>query len=421
MIDRMGAFVAIGLVLVAHGVSAQTVVRGGKPHELFAHGLKSSPTAVSAARNEFDRLKTVSPTDPRINYAYGLVLINQHRYRQAIPLVENYLQKAPNDLQARQALLHTQMLDRNYAAALASSLALAEMIRTRGTSNDTEHVAEASRFLGTAFGYLEIRGAAALPSDRLSNAKNRVLSELGEPRLDAFDQGRRAALTLFQQAEEDIQANQSRAQAANEQQREEVQSSLSGDRNKAVTERTAAQQSGEQLRDAQREYDIVVRQALPLVRDRTQISVQMVAIQVEISSLVMSGTSGQGALGANPGAMGFTERVQANSLSIALAGLNRQALDLDRRIMALQTRAGELVTSGAKASEELAESTAALAKSEKRAKNLEKQLAKAERKAATKAAAAKAPAISGRMAQFSTYAPFPYEEERQRVLSWYAK
>ena len=64
---------------------------------------------------------------------------------------------------------------------------------------------------------------------------------------------------------------------------------------------------------------------------------------------------------------------------MALAGLNRQALDLDRRILALQTRdAGELVTAGAKASEELAESTAALAKSEKRAKNLEKQLARAE-------------------------------------------
>ena len=80
-----------------------------------------------------------------------------------------------------------------------------------------------------------------MASDRLSKAKNRVLSELGDPYLDAFDRGRKAALALFQQAEDDLQAIQSRTHAANEQQREEVQSTLAGDRTKAVSERTAAQ------------------------------------------------------------------------------------------------------------------------------------------------------------------------------------
>jgi hypothetical protein len=421
MIIRAKAFVAIGFVLAANGISAHGGERGGKPDALLACGMKNSPTAVSTARDEFDRLKTVSPNDPRINFAYGLVLINQHRYRQAIPFVESYLLIEPNDLQARQTLLHTQMLDRNYAAALVSCQTIAEMIHSRGESIDARQTTAAANFLGTVFGYLEIRGAAAMASDRLSKAKNRVLTELGEGYLDEFDRGRQAALALFQQAEDDLQAIQSRTQAANEQQRAEVQSTLAGDRTKAVTDRNAAQQSGEQLREAQREYDVVVQQVLPLVRDRTQISVQLMAIQGELSSLLMSATPGQIARRSNPNSIGFAERVQANSLSLTLASLNRQALDLDRRILALQTRAGELVTSGAKASEELAESTAALAKSEKRAKNLEKQLARAERKAATKAAAAKAPAITGRMAQFSTYAPFPYEQEKERVLSWYAK
>ena len=97
-------------------------------------------------------------------------------------------------------------------------------------------------------------------------------------------------------------------------------------------------ESGEQLRDAQREYDVVVQQAVPLVRDRTQISVQMMAIQGEINSLIMSGTSSQLASRGSPGGIGFFEAPpQVNSLSMALAGLNRQALDLDRRILALQT------------------------------------------------------------------------------------
>ena len=146
-----------------------------------------------------------------------------------------------------------------------------------------------------------------MASDRLSKAKNRVLTELGEGYLDEFDRGRQAALALFQQAEDDLQAIQSRTQAANEQQRAEVQSTLAGDRTKAVTDRNAAQQSGEQLRKAQREYDVVVQQVLPLVRDRTQISVQLMAIQGELSSLLMSATPGQIARRSNPNSIGFAD------------------------------------------------------------------------------------------------------------------
>ena len=120
MIIRAKAFVAIGFVLAANGISAHGGERGGKPDALGVRHEEFTDRGVHRA-DEFDRLKTVSPNDPRINFAYGLVLINQHRYRQAIPFVESYLLIEPNDLQARQTLLHTQMLDRNYAAARSAA------------------------------------------------------------------------------------------------------------------------------------------------------------------------------------------------------------------------------------------------------------------------------------------------------------
>ena len=90
MIARTSASVAIGLLLAAHGVSAQ--VWSGPANRMRA--LRSRPEECTQCgvhrAEEFDRLKANSPNDTRINYAYGLVLINQHRYRQAIPFVESF-------------------------------------------------------------------------------------------------------------------------------------------------------------------------------------------------------------------------------------------------------------------------------------------------------------------------------------------
>jgi hypothetical protein len=404
-----------------------------RPNKLFAAGAKNTPPSVNAARDEYTRLKKIAGADPQLDYAYGLVLMNQGRNRLAIPLIESYVKRNDADLVARRMLLHAQMLDRQYSAALTTCVDVASCVGVPLAGDQPDELTELTEFIGTIFGYLELRGPAAFAPTSVMTARNQVISRIGELNLASFDKGRRAALSLHHVAEAAREAKLAKEQADDEQERRQAQAKLSGNRDKSGETRQTAQQSGDQLRESQREYDVVARQLLSINVDRLQIGAQITVVQSEIVALSQiqdSGTVDQ----RNPAPTTRTITITSYSyrsdpvraalitaLANALASLNRQALDLDRRILALQTRAGELVAAGAKASEELAESTAALAKSEKRAKNLEKQLARAERKAATKAAAAKAPAITGRMAQFSTYAPFPYEQEKERVLSWYAK
>ena len=111
-------------------------------------------------------------------------------------------------------------------------------------------------------------------------------------------------------------------------------------------------------------------------------------------------------------------RVQLSSLSLTLARLNKQAFDMDRKIAGLQARGKELNVKGAHEAEAIAESEELAARADKRARALEKTAA---RKAAAPPTSAKATAIAAKIAVFSTYAPFPYEEEQQRVLGWFTK
>lgn len=419
---------------IALGCGAGTLLAAEsarRPDRLLTAGEKNTPAAVEIARQTYEQLKHAAADDSRLDYAYALVLINQARYRSAAGLIENYLRTNPNDLAAMRVMLHAQILDRRYAAATRSGEALAARIERPKSADRPEELAAGAELLGTMFGYLELRGSAAMSPEQVSASKNRVLKKIHGSTLSAFDQGRQVALSLYQQADADRETKLQKQQIEVEEVRSQAQARLAVTRDKSGETRQSAQESGEQLREWQREYDVLAQQLLTFTRDRIQIGTQITGVQAEI--VAMSQTQDPGILDLRDPISRGPDRatrvtttdplraVQISALANALASLNRQALELDRRILALQTRAGELVAAGAKASEELAESTAALAKSEKRAKNLEKQLARAERKAATKAAAAKAPAVTGRMAQFSTYAPFPYEQEKERVLSWYAK
>ena len=105
---------------------------------------------------------------------------------------------------------------------------------------------------------------------------------------------------------------------------------------------------------------------------------------------------------------------QARTLAISLGRLNKQAFDMDRQILGLKIRAAKLMGDGTKAAELLEESATLSAKAEKRAAALERQLNRIKTPAAARSSTPRSAAPTGRMAQFSTYVPFPYEQERER-------
>jgi hypothetical protein len=203
---------------------------------------------------------------------------------------------------------------------------------------------------------------------------------------------------------------------------------------KAAVEREGQHAAAENTAESQRELRVVQQQLRSLAQDRTLLSAKIVALQASLQELSTpsftesSRVNNRGGDTPRPGdvftridttvtrTMPLDRMAQAQSIALALATLNKQAFDMDRLILSLQTRGAELTGVSQAEFKKLAESQAEAEKAAKKAEKLSKQLERQE------AAVKKRPAgPTGRMLRFSTYAPLPYEQETKRVLSWFEK
>jgi hypothetical protein len=110
----------------------------------------------------------------------------------------------------------------------------------------------------------------------------------------------------------------------------------------------------------------------------------------------------------------LTVFVQLNALHNTLAILNARALDLDKRLLALDAEGAQLRQKGNDESQALADSQAIARQSEKRATVLERQAQRLDT-----AQTARAGVLTAQMKRLGTYLPLPYEGETQRVLGWF--
>ncbi len=405
--------------------------------KLFDLGMKNTPPAVKAARQTAVRLKRANMKDMRVDYAFGVVLANQRRYDDAIRLLERYLKTQPRDFAAHQVKIWAEMQNKRYADVLKSAAAISKQLPVVPGAALHDDDVEAAQFLGMIFGYLELVRPGDVSDKTLSAHKNAVLARLGETYLSAFDEGRAVVAAKLAELEADRDARLQRAEQAASQRKEQNEAALNDNLEKVSNQREAIQTSTEQLRDAQREFSVIQRQLASLADDRRRITAQMVILQAQLAQVLPPATNtnlgqpitsnrnstaiARGVIRAedltnDPNAtLSIEQFARATALSLALAGLNKQAFDVDRRIFELRTRGGELAGHGRQQAQTLRQSQEIAAKAAKRADRIEKQLARDEAAVARSSAAP-----SGRILRFSTYFPLPYEREKERVLGWFA-
>jgi seryl-tRNA synthetase len=106
--------------------------------------------------------------------------------------------------------------------------------------------------------------------------------------------------------------------------------------------------------------------------------------------------------------------MQGTGPAMELAVLNKQALEMDRKTRALQSQLAELSRRYGRSAQELGISDANSRKLERKAKIAEKKLKQKPRTSNAKIAALKA-----QLTNFSTYVPFDYEAEKERVLKMF--
>ena len=419
-------------VVIALAVAASSAASGAAPDlrvqaaQLLESSAKNTPSAIAASRAQYERSKGLYPRERRLDYVYALALMNQRKYHDVIPLVSGYLESAKRDLGARRLKISAVILDKRCAEALHEASALSQCFPAGPDQNRKDDYLETAEFLGAVFGYLELARPTAVDTQTRVDEREKVADRLGEW-VGAFDQGRNAVAKQLTELQKQREAEQKQVTATVEQRRDQVREALEEDKKKAAGHAETAQASEQELRDAQRELNVLRKQLASLQSDRSRVAAQITTIQAQIQQLTTaSSTFRDQTQPGNPRpvvantvqtqTIPFDRFVQASSLALNLATLNKQAFDMDRKLLALQAQAANASGKGGEEIKSLEKSAAAIREAEKRAKIAEKQLRKP-----VPTSNARITATNAKMTNFATYAPFPFEQEKQRVLGWFAK
>jgi hypothetical protein len=414
--------VAFDRLLPARELAAQVA-------SLFQLGTKNTPSAVATAKSHYEQLKHGSPRDRRIDYAFAIVLVNQHKYLEAVELLTGLQKDGKPDIAASRAKVWALVQARKTTDALQEMVMLSRSLAdTRDHDPSSESNKDTARFFGAMFGYLELVRPGAVDIKLRSNYRSIVLKNLGDRYTAAFDLGHTDVAERLGGLQSDRQLVQERKAASSRERLERDKATLNDDRGSIETKEEAMQSHLENMRDAQRELIVVKTQLDSLRADRTRLSAQIVTIQAQISELqtrvpttvidqrrpniprTLVNTTTTFAGPTTP------EYAQVAALAVSLGRLNKQAFDMDRRLLSLQQRSAELSDRSLRDADALDRHDAAVQRTAKRAKALEKKINR--ESAAPKAST---PVLNSQMTALSTYLPFPYEQERKRVLAWFEK
>ncbi len=423
--------VAFGRLLPARELAPQVA-------SLFQLGTKNTPSAVAAAKSHYERMKRDNPRDRRIDYAFAIVLVNQHQYLESVELLTGLQQRSKPDVAASRAKVWAQIQGRRITDALQEMAALSQSLKGTGDNDSvSKSNDETARFIGAMFGFLELVRPGTVDNELRSKYRSMVLENLGDRYTPLFDAGHADVAERLDGLQSDRKLAQERKAASHTARLDRDKATLDDALGEIADKEEAMQWHQESMRDAQREWNVVKTQLDSLRADRTRLTAQIVTVQAQISELTRNRTTvlpttvidqrrpGTPELDFSTTTTTATNRIfgpttpefaRVAALAVSLGRLNKQAFDMDRRLLSLQQRSAELSDRGLRDADALDQHDAAAQRTAKRAKALEKKI---NRESAAPKASTQVP--TSQMTALSTYLPFPYEQERKRVLAWFEK
>jgi hypothetical protein len=398
-------FVASSAILVgllALSAPPDADLRAGAS-QLLELAEQRTTAATAAAAAEYEKLKRAAPADARIEYVGAIALLQQRKYATALPLVARYLAQHPDDQAALRTKIWVQLNDRRFDDAFAESVRLSQL----AAKAPPEEAGTAARFLGTLYGYFELVRPDAAPAETVAKHRRVVLATLGEAHLAAFDEGRQVVVNSLAQLDEQKQQREEAAAAKRDDEQKQAAQELASQEQTIAASKMTIDTAGGELRDAQQKLAVLRAQLGSLANDRTQLEAQAASLQSQLLEQQKVLSSGRRNLGAE---------AIATRISVSLAALNKQLFDLDRKALALRNEAAQLGQKGQGESEAIARGETAVRQAEKKSAALERRM-----RQLAKAKPASTAALSVRRRSLATYLPFPYDDEKERVLAWFAQ
>ena len=389
---------------------------------LLELGWDRSPKAAAAAVEYFSQLRATGAQDPRLLYAHSLVLIRHRKYDEAAKLLHEIVSRAPEHLPARRALIWISMLKKNYAGALAQMESLAGEFPEHDLAADHEEpFRDSAAFLGRLIGYLEGPAASSVAEHIREDYRRNITDRLSTGRRQVFDDGVQQVLDRF--AEMDLVRDQTRDDAKVEQEeiRQRELKLLSDQKEDIEKQQESLDKAANRLeQEFSQRVGQVNRQLQPINASLSRLQNRAAALNRQLASLrseIFHLYSLAEQSPDSPGSEGL--RSSARLLERSTFGLE---LDLSgvvaesnrvagHRDLLLSERQG-IINQRRAAVDKLSDRRSEL---RKRANRVAAEQRKAARPVSGNTTAVLA--LGSRAEAFTTYEPFPFQQEKQRVLN----
>jgi hypothetical protein len=422
--------VTLGLCLAVSLPDRSCVVRAweGGESEAIREILSVGWRASGAANREIDRLyrDTTPSIDWRVDHAYALAKMRQWRYHEALPVAERLVEQPEAELAARQMLVWLHTVRKNYPLALVHMERMAALLPSEDGLGEDEAEArrrfreEKVRFLGCVYGYLSGPRAGALSDFERESRRRRILRHMTEAESRMFDDEMARVIDEYHVRTDERDELVDRELREAERRRAERIAEIEALRRLVVEQ---LEELAETEKRAQRERDDQsdrIRAEDAPLRDRlVTLETDIVGISRNLSILNLDILRIEDLLAVEPDpAIRAVLLVDLNRLTALAAGYSRDLARVD--VEAARLRSQRLTLSNRLRQVE-ARYRQVLQRSRVQQEQFDKEIQRAEvdeRRLLRERprTSGQARALQTTKEAFSTYLPFPLEEEKQRLL-----
>ncbi len=167
---------------------------------LLRSGWEEKPSALEAAREQFETAKKLCPDDPRLGYAWGLALWKGGEHDEARKEWEAATRTGPQPfLPALSVLAWARLIDRDDAGGFASIERAADAVASaNGDYPTASQRSHAALFLGRAIGFLKGPGKSTELIDQVLATEQKLLDRLPDELRKTFQHGQEQAAKRYE-------------------------------------------------------------------------------------------------------------------------------------------------------------------------------------------------------------------------------
>ena len=376
----------------------------------------------NAADSQAEALFSAAGRKPSAVYAAALVQIKQRRYAEAAKLIDEVISRDEADLSAWRAKVWLLIVLKNYEGAMVAADQLSKLLPKDDSKTDAEDQhRHFVAFLGDAYGFLGGPAQANVSLETRKESEKAVTGRLSESRLVIFEEARDRVLQKFVELTDARETIKGKAKEQADADREKTLAEIADQRdiNKERVKELEAK-----IDKARKEYDKEIesiRKADAPLQSRlttlgnkaTSLNTQLVSIELQIVSVQTQYNA------TRDNNLKNVLSLELNRLSVLEGATQAELFSLNREVVGVQQQRSDLAVRQQRADADLAgkigrvdDELYAIAKKERRAEIVEKRAVKA-----GPATPQSALSISAQAAAWITYAPFPLEQEKSRLLA----